>query len=192
MLRRIFPLIVIFPIIFGGCSTQTEKIYSNNFVGFRVTYPTKYNIKEYKFESHQLSAELKSKEGIIEIRAGGAGTMYNNLPFDQYVKIAAIDQIQNYNKLISIKPFISDSNIKGYETYWEVIQTIPPEEQEKSKELYSPYISGPIYYFQPKEVKYEGEQPLKTISFSCYSPNNVKNPALVNDLQTIAKSFSFN
>lgn len=174
-----------------GCSAQIEKTYHNQFMGFKVTYPAKYEIKEYRSAGMQLSAELKSKEETIDIRIGGAGTMYAEMPFDQYVKIAAIDQIQNYDQLISIKPFVSDSGVRGYETYWKALQTVPPEDFDKPKDLYPPYISGPIYYFQPQEPKYDGHQPLKTISLSHYATNDNTQKIVVNDLKKIAKSFRF-
>jgi len=122
-----------------GCSAQIEKTYQNQFMGFKLTYPAKYEIKEYRSAEMQLGAELKNKDGMIDIRVGGAGTMHDQMPFDQYVKIAAIDQIQNYDKLISIKPFVSDSGVRGYETYWKVLQTVPPEDFDKP-DLYPPYL----------------------------------------------------
>lgn len=160
-------------------------------MGFKVTYPAKYEIKEYMFAGRQLSAELKCKDGIIDISVGGAGTDFDKMPFDEYVKIAALDQIQNYDQLISIKPFVSDSGIRGYETYWKVLQTIPPEDFDKPADLYPPHISGPIYYFQPEKPRYDSEQPLKTISFSHYATSNKTEKIMINDLIKIAKSFRY-
>jgi hypothetical protein len=189
--HKLLPVLLLM-ITLIGCSPQAEKVYHNTFMGFKVDYPAKFEIKEYKFDGKQYSAVLKSKEGTIDIRAGGAGTMYDKMPFDEYVKMAMIDQVQNYDKLISIKPFVSDQGVKGYETYWKVLQTVPPEDWDKPEDLYPPYISGPIYIFPPREKKYDGRQPLKTINLSHYTAADGKmNQIMINDLKQIARSFRY-
>lgn len=188
---KVFPVLLLTMVLISS-ATQTEKVYYNKFMGFKVIYPAKYEIKEYRFNGKQFSAQLKCKEGTIDIRVGGAGTMYDNMSFDEYVKIAAIDQIQNYDELVSIICFISESGIRGYKTYWKVLQTVPPENFDKPEDLYPPYISGPIFYFPPKEKKYDGKQPLKTIMLSHYTSLDDKmNQFMINDLEKIAKSFRY-
>ena len=189
---KFLPVILLISMVLIGCSPRNEKVYHNRFMEFKVTYPARYEIKEYMFGGKQMSAVLKCREGSIDIRAGGAGTMHDKTPFDEYVKFAAIDMIQNYDKLVSIEPFVSDAGVKGYKTYWKVLQTVPPEDWDKPEDLYPPYISGPIFYFPPKEQKYEGRQPLKTIMLSSSdSSEDEKNQVLMDDLEGIAKSFRY-
>lgn len=188
--HKFLPVLLLM-IALTGCSQPTEKVYRNKSFDFQVSYPARYEIKEYVWEGIQQSAELKSQQGVIDIRAMGAGTMYDKMSFDEYARIAASVEIQNYEKLVSIKPFVSDSGIKGYKTFWRVIQTVPPEDFDKP-ELYPPYISGPIYYFPPREKKYIGRQPVKVIMLSCYVlPDGKMDQAAELELEKIAKSFRY-
>ncbi|MFC1540423.1 hypothetical protein ACFL4J_00105 [Candidatus Margulisiibacteriota bacterium] len=185
---RLLPLLCL-AVLLTGCSQPASQTYSNRTFGFQVTYPDKYEAKEYVWEGVQQSVELKCDQGYINIRAMGAGTMYDEMPFDDYAKIAASVEIQNYEKEISIVTFESQSGVNGYETYWRVLQTIPPEDFDKP-ELYPPTIEGPIYYFPPKEKKYIARQPVKVVMLSHYARPGAED-VIVEDLAKIARSFKY-
>ena len=120
-----------------ACTADHDRVYENKSFDFSVRYPSSYKIKEFKTDGLQTGAELKSDKGIIDIRAGAAGTDYEKMPFDEYVRIAAPSEIQNYENLVSIESFTSDSGIKGYKTCWRVIETIPPDVKTISISSYS-------------------------------------------------------
>ena len=170
-----------------GCTRSVPRSYQNKSFGFSVNIPSDYEIKEYTFLKQQTGLELRRATGIIDIRAGGAGTMYKDMPFDEYVRIAAMAEIQNYERLVSIEAFISKSGVKGYQTYWEVIETIPPDEWEEGMEPRSEVV-GPIYYFPPKGEHYIIKQPVKAVMFSHYAyPGGEKKT--LQDLIRIVLSF---
>jgi hypothetical protein len=175
-----------------SCASKQSAVYENRTYDFSVKLPAGYQVKEYKFGREQSSVELRNKQGIIDIRAMGAGTMYTEMPFDEYARIAAASEIQNYEKLISIEAFVTDTRIRGYRTYWLVYQTVPPEDFDKPEDLYPPYIAGPIYYFPPKELKFSGGQPVKTIMLSHYAfLSGEAEQAILSDLEKIARSLKY-
>ncbi len=147
-----------------GVRNGQEKVYDNADFGFSVNYPADYRAKEIKWVKEKTGVELDKKGAYLTVRAMGAGTMYEDMPFDQYVKIAAASEIQNYDKLVSIESFTSEYGIKGYKTFWEVIV----HEDTDGGELDYTTIAGPIFYFPPAKKQKLGEQPVKTIMISGY------------------------
>lgn len=61
------------------------------------------------------------------------------MPFQEYVKIAATQEIQGYTKLVSRKKVTTDSGIVGYETTWQVEPSSGAGQRQS--------ISEPITYF---------------------------------------------
>jgi len=172
-----------------GCSQPAEKVYKNQSFYFAITYPCGYEIKEFRFKKLQTGAELTDQEKTISIRAMGAGTMYDKMTFDTYARIAASVEIQNFDKLVSIESFVSQTGVKGYRTYWKVIEIIPPDEWKEGM-VPNHQTVGPIYYFPPKEKKYIGQQPVKVIMIDYYVRSGEKD-MILEDLEKIAKSFKY-
>lgn len=188
--KRIKPALILcllLTAVLFACARPGARKYDNKTFGFSVNIPSDYKIKEYTLVEQQTGLELRRETGIIDIRVNGAGTMYADMPFDEYVKIAAMAEIQNYEKLVSIEAFTSNRGVKGYKTYWEVIETIPPDEWEEGMEPRSEVV-GPIYYFPPKGEHYIVKQPVKTIMFSHYAYPGGETKTL-QDLIRIVKSF---
>ena len=67
------------------------------------------------------------------------------VPFADYVKVAAKNEIQNYKTLSTIKSVITNSGATGYETSWNVAP--PPGVDGESS------VSNPMTYF-PLSAKY--------------------------------------
>jgi inhibitor of cysteine peptidase len=115
-----------------------------------------------------------------------AGTNFAALPFDKYVKIAASDEIQNFTKLLGLKPFVSEYGIKGYETYWRVIK----HEDTDKGEINEVTRVGPLYYFPLQRERKLGDQPVKTVLLT-FNAAAGKEESLKKDAEEIARSFRY-
>jgi hypothetical protein len=62
------------------------------------------------------------------------------LTFEEYAKVAAVQEIQNHNSLASIEPITLENGMVGYKTTW-MVQSIVNHEAPESE-------STPITYFQ--------------------------------------------
>ena len=183
MIRKGIIALALLVLCLGGCGggeNGKEKIYHNPDFGFSINYPVDYQSKEIKWVKENTGVELEKKGAFITVGAMAAGTMYENMPFDQYVKIAAASEIQNYEKLVSIESFTSEYGIKGYKTYWEMIV----HEDTDTGEADYTTLAGPIYYFPPMRKQKLGEQPVKTIMISCYEGGG-------KDVEQVAASFRY-
>lgn len=181
----IFLFLMIFMVSCGVA--EKEKIYKNTDFGYSITYPSDYyQARELKWVKESTGVILRKKEGFVTVQAMAAGTDYEAMPFDEYVRIAAVSEIQNYEKLVSIESFISEYGIKGYRTYWEVIQ----HEDTDAGSIDKVITVGPIYYFPPRQKQKVGEQPVKTIMISC-DPSPGKEAILQEETEEIAASFRY-
>jgi len=186
----LFSLLVVLPLSFITCKgTKSFYLYKNENFSFAVMIPPGYQMKETPSGDVKEGIELKNEKGFINIRAMATGTDYEKMPFDEYVKISASVEIQNYEKLASIEPFVSDHGIKGYKTYWERIETSPDDEPAK-KEDSQVNIDGPIYYFPPLREKKRFDHPVKTIMISFYATSGFEDK-IATDAEKIAKSFKY-
>ena len=168
-------------LVLGGCGGGNgERVYKNADFGFSVLYPSDYSARELKWVKEPTGVVLQKKEGTITVQAMAAGTMYEDTPFDDYARIAAAAEIQNFDKLISIERFTSEYGIRGYKTYWKVIQ----HEDTDTGEINAATKVGPIYYFPPRLKQKLGDQPVKTIMIS-------GDPAVQKDAESIATSFRY-
>ncbi|MBN2057784.1 MAG: hypothetical protein JW782_03205 [Candidatus Saganbacteria bacterium] len=174
-----------------SCGGPGPLVYRNESYGFAVTYPKAYKIREFSFNGEQTGAEFNIDFGSITIRAMAAGTIYKDMKFDDYVLIAAASEIQNFQEIASYRKFRSLSGVHGYETFWEVSETIPPDEWSEGLQPQKK-IFGPIYYFPPRAPKLSGAQPVKTIMLSYYAKSSGEAEILVKkDLTEIARSFRY-
>ncbi len=103
--------------------TANWKTYTNEKFGYTIKYPNDWTYREYPdtqtgagFRPINQSNEVQYE--FINVGAYGSAENEYNVPFDDYVKEAAIAEIQNYEKLNSIKQITTDAGIKGYETTW--------------------------------------------------------------------------
>jgi len=185
--KRIIIFFIFLSSFLAGCGErERQKVYKNADFGFSITYPVEYQAKELKWVKESTGVILQKKEGSITIQAMAAGTNYENMPFKEYARIAAAAEIQNFNQLISIESFTSDYDIKGYRTYWEVVE----HEDTDTGEINALTTVGPIYYFPPLRKQKLGSQPVKTIMLSC-NPAPAQGCALQKDAEEIARSFRY-
>lgn len=176
----IFGLLLLLVAGCAGKNENKEAVYKNADFGFSVAYPSVYRAKELKWIKEATGVELSQDKATITVQAMAAGTMNANMPFGQYVREAAIDEGQNFTRLVSIESFSSDYDIKGYRTYWEVVQ----HEESDTGESDITSTAGPIYYFAPRLKQTLGDQPVKTIMISGYQ-------APEKDITAVAASFRY-
>jgi hypothetical protein len=133
--------------------TANWQTYLNKKFGYSIDYPGDWIFR--KFPDTQTGAGFRPLNSPAEIASecitvderGTAGNEYNT-PFDEYVKKAAIVEIQDYETLNSIKSVTTTAGLVGYETMW-IYKTM--DGQEKT--------SLPITYFEnEKIVKAENSQ----------------------------------
>lgn len=113
------------------------KTYSNTKYNYTIDYPG-----DWTFSENSDSQSGASFNDTISISVGKTLLNYANQTLEEYAKIAG-KEIQNYNKLATIKKIITQSGAIGYETTWMVqpmtINGIPPTAKESE--------SLPITYF---------------------------------------------
>lgn len=136
--------------------------YKNTKFGYSVDYPGDWTFREFPdtqtgagFRPLNSPEEIASECITVDER-GTAGNEYNT-SFDEYVKRAAIVEIQGYEKLNSITSVTATAGLVGYETTW-IYRAI--DGQEKN--------SLPITYFEnEKTVQSEnGQLRYKTVQIT--------------------------
>jgi len=131
------------------------KTYMNQKFGYSVLYPNDWIFRE--FPDTQTGAgfrPLNSPDEIASecINVDERETAENeyNTPLSEYAKRAAIVEIQNYEKLNSIKSVTTTAGLTGYETTW-IYRTMDGQEK----------VSLPITYFENKKTIQSGNGQLK-------------------------------
>jgi inhibitor of cysteine peptidase len=180
MKRRLFLVFCLAACLTGCGGQEKERICKNPDFGFSLVCPVSYQVKEIKWVKELTGFSLQQPAGTVTVQAMGAGTDYEKMPFDQYVRIAAAAEIQNFDKLTSLESFTSEYGIKGYKTYWEVVR----HEDTDSGEVNSAATAGPIYYFPSPGQQKLGAQPVKAIMIS-------GDPAVEQDVSEVAASFRY-
>lgn len=98
------------------------KTYTNTKYNYAIDYPPDWVAREYP--DIKTGAAFRPTDHQNEVIAVDAASMMlderGEIPFDEYVKTAAKNEIQNYLSLASIKKLTTDSGLKGYETTWKV------------------------------------------------------------------------
>lgn len=126
------------------------QVYTNQKFGYSINYPSGWFAREFPDTQSGAgfrpsgSADSIASECITVDERGTAANEYNT-PFNEYVKKAAAIEIQNYEKLNSIKTVTTTDGVVGYETTW-VYRTLSGQEK----------ISLPITYFENKKIIQEG------------------------------------
>ena len=116
--------------------------YGNEKFGYSVNYPNDWVFREFPdtqtgagFRPLSSPEEISSECVTIDLRS--APTNYSDIPFVEYVRKAAVEEIQNYEKLNSMESVTTTSGIVGYKTTW-LYRTMGGQEK----------ISLPITYFE--------------------------------------------
>jgi predicted secreted protein len=160
MMRKILLLGLLTVLAISGCGGGEQgQVYNNRDFGFAVNYPSGYQARSIKWVKEESGVELKKADQVITVQAMPTGTEYAGLSFDRYVRIAASVDIQNFTKLARIEPVTSAYNIKGYKTYWEVVQHEDTDQGENDRTV----IAGPIFYFPVERPRPLGAQPVKAV-----------------------------
>ena len=102
------------------------KTYTNTKHNYSIAYPGDWSVREYPDTKEGAAFNPNSKPGYpdngdaISISVGQKIGNYIDDPFEEYVKIAASAEIQNYGELASIKKVTTTDGMVGYETTWMV------------------------------------------------------------------------
>jgi len=129
--------------------------YINEKFDYSVNYPSNWTFREFPdtqtgagFRPLSSSEEIASE--CVTINAMGTAENEYNAPFGEYVKKAAIVEIQGYEKLNSIESLTTANGLVGYETTW-IYKTIDGQEK----------VSLPITYFENQKTVQTTFGPLK-------------------------------
>lgn len=139
--------------------------YLNEDFGYSVNYPSAWTFREFPdTKSGAGFRPLGTPEDVasecINIDARGTAENEYQTPFEDYVKRAAVVEIQNYEKLNSIESITTNSGLVGYETTW-IYRSFSGQER----------VSLPITYFENKKtVRAEyGQLKYKTVQITLNS-----------------------
>jgi len=124
--------------------------YTNTTYHYSIQYPNDWSVRE--FPDSQSGAAFNpidnpgypDKSDSILISVGQTSISYFNISFEEYVKTAATEEIQNYNKLASLNKITTIDGVVGYETTWMVQPISVMGRSSDSKES----ESLPITYFE--------------------------------------------
>lgn len=108
--------------------------YYNETLGYSINYPNSLTLRE--FPDTKTGAGFHN-EASFECITIAARESTSTLPFDQYVKVAAIEEIQGFKTLNSLEEITTKSGFHGYKTTWEYV-SLSGENK----------ISLPITYFE--------------------------------------------
>lgn len=127
--------------------TADWKTYTNEEFGYTIKYPNDWTYREYPATQtgagfRPINQPDEVQYEFINIDARRGAEMDDNMLFSDYVKEAAIKEIQNFEKLNSIEEIITDTGIKGYTTTW-----IYYSMRDNKKD-----ISLPITYFDYRKT----------------------------------------
>lgn len=99
-------------------------VYVDNVYGFSISYPNDWTYRAYEAGSGVgFRPKNKPNDPQYEYISMSVSPKMGNLvdlPFEEYVKVAAINEIQNYKSLASIKEFKTNDGQVGYITTWMV------------------------------------------------------------------------
>ena len=125
-----------------AAQTVDFKTYSNTKYGYSFDYPSDWQVMGTTSDDNIGLAPSGSKTAAIRV---DVSTMVFDdqgvIPFSDYVKVAAKNEIQNYTKLSTIKAVTTTSGVVGYETTWNVA---PPPGAGGSVSTSDPMVYFPI------------------------------------------------
>lgn len=120
-------------------STANWKTYSNTKYNYSIKYPNNWSYQENANNTAFLGPApedyaIGNKNILIQVIPRPQN--YLNMPFDQYVKIAGIQEIQGYKSLSTINSITAADGTIGYITTWKVSPIIGSGEIETSPITY--------------------------------------------------------
>lgn len=108
-------------------SPQVWKTYTNTQHNYSIEYPADWTVRKIIPDTETGAAFQPANKPkdyqyeYITIEFGRKITSdAKNIPFEEYVKTAASNEIQGYGDLLSIEKVTTSSNITGYKTTWSV------------------------------------------------------------------------
>lgn len=122
-----------FQIIKSSQGTNWQTYYNQDF-GYSVRYINDLTLREFPETKTGAGFRDTTSTECITISAREATS---TLPFDQYVRVAAAEEIQGFKRLNSIEKITTHTGLDGYKTAWEYT-SLNGEEK----------ISLPITYFE--------------------------------------------
>jgi hypothetical protein len=136
-------------------SAVNWKVYENSKFGYSINYKSDWTYREFPDTQtgagfRQLSSPSEIASECITVDEMTTSSSSYDLPFDEYVKKAATVEIQNYEKLNSIKKITAESGLIGYETTWNY----------RSMKDGTEKISLPITYFENKKTIQDSYGPI--------------------------------
>src|SRR5260221_1405311 len=132
------------PVPSGTDETANWKTYTNTKHGYSIKYPNDWSFREFSSTKdgagfyNTASGDVIGNEPIT-INFNQRPSNDQSVPFSDYVKIAAIKEIQGFESLVLINLVTTNSGIVGYKTTWNY-KTLAGEAK----------ISLPITYFDTK------------------------------------------
>ena len=126
--------------------------YTNTKYGYSVQYPGDWEIQIFPDTQTGANFFLKDSGGnyenvITTVAVQGKPANAYEVPFAEYVKTAASQEIQGYQKLDSIKQIKTTSGLIGYQTRW-IVQSPPILDAGGNLSKPTTSTSLPITYFQ--------------------------------------------
>jgi len=119
--------------------------YKNAKYNFSINYPANWEAREYPDSKNGAAFRpigLGDDREPISISVNNKTGNYIELPIEEYAKKGASVEIQNYNKLSSMKKIMTTEGKTGYMTTWMVQPIVGQPTEEDWKE------STPITYFE--------------------------------------------
>ena len=128
--------------------TAGWETYTNTKYNYSIQYPSDWTYRE--FPDTQSGAAFRlvgdpnnlNHEHVTIDFNSRAGDLVG-IPFEEYVKKGAIDEIQNYVSLASIEKVVTETSLVGYKTTWNI--------QVMGETLGKTSVSAPITYFDTKD-----------------------------------------
>lgn len=129
-------------------SIENWKTYTNTKYNYSIKYPPDWVYREFPdintgaaFRLSSYPNDLNNEHIVINYIKRGLDDV--DIPFETYVKNAAVREIQSYESLATIKPIETSGGLVGYTTTWNV--------QEWDKPIGKTKVSLPITYFDTKD-----------------------------------------
>lgn len=134
---------------------ENWEVYTNTKYKFSIQYPNDWQMTELQ-DGSGASFSPKANAGAAEsiiVEESGRAINSCTTPFDEYVKIAATENIQNYEALNSIETIATDGGANGYKTTWKVTSLAGKK-----------FVSTPISYFLDEKSKCSNSEGLVTVT----------------------------
>ncbi|MBI4035373.1 hypothetical protein HY383_00330 [Candidatus Daviesbacteria bacterium] len=128
-------------------SADPFKVYTNTEYGYSIKYPRDWEVREFDSKRGAAFRPVNKPNNpsfeYINIDEIDKIPDLVNRPLEEYAKVAATKEFQNYKRLNSFTRVTSKTGLVGYQTTWKVTPLGGGEET----------ISGPITYFDVSNMR---------------------------------------